>query len=389
MAPWFGKLTRIPEDQGLGAEGESRHLFQRRGAHPLRPSRGAPIVQAAGARHGMSLISAVTARGHMRFMIIEKSSVNTGVFIEFLKRLIEGAGRKIFLIVDRGQAHRAKKAGAFVQTLGGILRLFFLPPYSPDRNPDEAARDFVWNRAGTGRDRRAGRQTELVAMGLPPQGQRPSWRACRTTPPPVPRAAKAWVRLSLAISALISGSPAAGRHGGQFGWAHKENQICRAHFIRDVQYAIGAGDRIFAPAPRHLPGRACRIGRRRERLMEAALKVHARGSTLASANSSRTRAGGSGRHQAPAHRQEDPAASVRLRQQPRHSGGEQCPGPSPRGALRPCVVFEKITNGFRPGWGARLYAGIRSVIETARRRATGVHEAIRLTLAGMPLPNLA
>ena len=157
----------------------------------------------------MSLISAVTARGHMRFMIIEKSSVNTGVFIEFLKRLIEGAGRKIFLIVDRGQAHRAKKAGAFVQTLGGILRLFFLPPYSPDRNPDEAARDFVWNRAGTGRDRRAGRQTELVAMGLPPQGQRPSWRACRTTPPPVPRAAKAWVRLSLAISALISGSPAA------------------------------------------------------------------------------------------------------------------------------------------------------------------------------------
>jgi|SRR5450759_2508615 hypothetical protein len=65
------------------------------------------------------------------------------------------------------------------------------------------------------------------------------------------------------------------------------------------------------------------------------------------------------------------------------------PGPSPRGALRPCVVFEKITNGFRPGWGARLYAGIRSVIETARRRATGVHEAIRLTLAGMPLPNLA
>ena len=65
------------------------------------------------------------------------------------------------------------------------------------------------------------------------------------------------------------------------------------------------------------------------------------------------------------------------------------PGSSPRGAPRPCVVFEKITNGFRPGWGARLYAGIRSVIETARRRATGVHEAIRLTLAGMPLPNLA
>ena len=99
-----------------------------------------PIVQATGARHGMSLISAVTARGHMRFMIIEKGSVNAGVFIEFLKRLIKGAEREIFLIVDRGSAHRAKKVSAFVQTLGGKLRLFFLPPYSPDRNPDE----LVW-----------------------------------------------------------------------------------------------------------------------------------------------------------------------------------------------------------------------------------------------------
>ena len=99
-----------------------------------------PIVQATGARHGMSLISAVTARGHMRFMIIEKGSVNAGIFIEFLKRLIKGARQNIFLIVDRGPAHRAKKVDDFVQTLGGKLRLFFLPPYSPDRNPDE----LVW-----------------------------------------------------------------------------------------------------------------------------------------------------------------------------------------------------------------------------------------------------
>src|SRR3984893_17926594 len=99
-----------------------------------------PIVQATGARHGMSLISAVTSRGHLRFMIIDKGSVNADVFIEFLKRLIKGAERKIFLIVDRGSAHRAKKVSAFVHPLGGKLRLFFLPPYSPDRNPYE----LVW-----------------------------------------------------------------------------------------------------------------------------------------------------------------------------------------------------------------------------------------------------
>ena len=55
-------------------------------------------------------------------------------------------------------------------------------------------------------------------------------------------------------------------------------------------------------------------------------------------------------------------------------------------ALRPCVTFRKITNGFRTPWGARLYADIRSVIETGRRRAIGPLDAIRLTLAGNPLP---
>ena len=53
-------------------------------------------------------------------------------------------------------------------------------------------------------------------------------------------------------------------------------------------------------------------------------------------------------------------------------------------ALRPCVV-RKITNGFRTEWGAKLYADIRSVIETARRRSIGALQAILLTLAGAPL----
>jgi transposase len=58
-------------------------------------------------------------------------------------------------------------------------------------------------------------------------------------------------------------------------------------------------------------------------------------------------------------------------------------------ALRPCAVFRKITNGFRTEWGARLYADIRSVVETARRRAIGALHAIRLTLAEKPLPTEA
>lgn len=99
-----------------------------------------PVVSSTGARYRMSLISAVTARGHMRFMIKEKGGVNADVFIEFLKRLMVGSKSKIFLIVDRGPAHVAKKTKRFVAQLGGDLRLFYLPPYSPDRNPDE----LVW-----------------------------------------------------------------------------------------------------------------------------------------------------------------------------------------------------------------------------------------------------
>ena len=99
-----------------------------------------PVVATTGARHRMSLISAITSRGHMRFMIKEQGGVNAEVFIEFLKRLIAGAEHAIFLIVDRGPAHIAKKTRAFVESLNSKLRLFYLPPYSPDRNPDE----LVW-----------------------------------------------------------------------------------------------------------------------------------------------------------------------------------------------------------------------------------------------------
>jgi|SRR6516165_4165250 len=99
-----------------------------------------PVVLSSGARYSMSLISAVTSRGHMRFMIREEGGVNAEVFIEFLRRLMIGSKNSIFLIVDRGPAHIAKKTKAFVASLGGRLRLFYLPPYSPDRNPDE----LVW-----------------------------------------------------------------------------------------------------------------------------------------------------------------------------------------------------------------------------------------------------
>ena len=90
-----------------------------------------PVVETTGARHGMSLISAITSRGHMRFMIKEKGGVNAAVFIEFLKRMIIGTKRAIFLIVDRGPAHIAKKTRTFVESLNGRLGCFIFRPIHP------------------------------------------------------------------------------------------------------------------------------------------------------------------------------------------------------------------------------------------------------------------
>lgn len=99
-----------------------------------------PVVKTTGSRFGFSLISAITSKGHMRFMIRE-GGINSDVFIEFLKRLIVGASRKIFLVLDNGSAHTSKKTKEFVASVSKKLELIYLPPYSPDLNPDE----LVWN----------------------------------------------------------------------------------------------------------------------------------------------------------------------------------------------------------------------------------------------------
>ena len=54
-------------------------------------------------------------------------------------------------------------------------------------------------------------------------------------------------------------------------------------------------------------------------------------------------------------------------------------------ALRMCVVFRKVTNCFRSEWGATLYADVRSVFETARRRGIPILQSIRWTLDERPL----
>ena len=104
------------------------------------PKGQTPVVRATGQRFSLNMISAISARGELRFMVV-RGGVGAGVFITFLKRLVHGQRRPIYLIVDGHPSHRAKKVKSYVESLQGKLRLFFLPPYSPELNPDE----LVWN----------------------------------------------------------------------------------------------------------------------------------------------------------------------------------------------------------------------------------------------------
>jgi transposase len=103
-----------------------------------------PVVKATGARFGFNMLSAVNALGHFRFMTVE-GTVTATVFREFLKRMITGMDRKIFLVVDGHPTHKAKLVRQFVADHSERIELFFLPPYSPELNPDE----LVWGNVKT------------------------------------------------------------------------------------------------------------------------------------------------------------------------------------------------------------------------------------------------
>ena len=65
------------------------------------------------------------------------TSLNAAIFLRFLRRLIKGADRKAFVIVDNLRVHRAKVVTAWVAENSDRIELFYLPPYAPERNPDE------------------------------------------------------------------------------------------------------------------------------------------------------------------------------------------------------------------------------------------------------------
>jgi transposase len=84
----------------------------------------------------VGMISAVSNTGKVRFMMLDKG-INVALFICFLSRLAKDAGRPVFFIVDNLKVHHAKALQPWLKRNRKRIRLFYLPSYSPDLNPDE------------------------------------------------------------------------------------------------------------------------------------------------------------------------------------------------------------------------------------------------------------
>ena len=171
--------------------------------------------------------------------------------------------------------------------------------------------------------------------------------------------------------------------GSQRGHADQW-QMCLAHLLRDAQYAINCGDDGFSAALKRLLLRAVAIGRRRDKLRDTTL----------------------GQYRADLDRRLDRVlalprcgeAADRLRRRIARDRGHlfvfvthrDVPATSnvSERALRPSVIFRKVTNGFRSEWGADTYAAFRSVVSTAKANGRSVLNDLRHALAATS-PNKA
>ncbi|MFQ5959654.1 MAG: IS66 family transposase [Alphaproteobacteria bacterium] len=153
-------------------------------------------------------------------------------------------------------------------------------------------------------------------------------------------------------------------------------QMCLAHQLRNCQYAIEAGDAIFAPRLKRVLMRAVAIGRKRTRLKEGTLRQY--------------RCDLERRMDACMALQPANRHGIRLRKRygrlrehlftfvtdpdvPYTNNGSERD-------LRPSVTFRKVTNGFRSDWGADFFAAVRSILDTGRRRGLTPLDAIRYAL---------
>ena len=140
------------DETGLSSEDNRGRSYSPKGKTPIR--------NVTGSRFSTSIISAIANQRQLRFMVF-KGALRMDLFLTFLKRLIKDAKRKVFLIVDNLRVHHAKKVQKWVGEHKNEIELFYLPAYTPERNPDEYLNHDV--KTSLGNKRAPQNQIELTA----------------------------------------------------------------------------------------------------------------------------------------------------------------------------------------------------------------------------------
>jgi len=126
------------DEMGLRSDHACGRSYGRRGE--------TPVIPGTGQRFGCNMVSAITNRGRLYFMIF-KRRFRAEVFMEFLRRLVRQVPRYIFLIIDQHPVHGAAKVKKWFKKNEKRIQVFYLPSYSPELNPDEKLNQDVKSNA--------------------------------------------------------------------------------------------------------------------------------------------------------------------------------------------------------------------------------------------------
>jgi len=139
------------DEMGVRSDHQAGRSYGRRGQ--------TPVIPGTGKRFHANMISTITNRGTLRFMVFTQRFTQP-VMIEFLRRMLRSAKQKVFLIVDGHPVHGGRKVEAWLAKHADQIEMFPLPGYSPQLNPDELLNQDA--KAHTGRQRPED-QPELIS----------------------------------------------------------------------------------------------------------------------------------------------------------------------------------------------------------------------------------
>jgi transposase len=101
------------------------------------PKGQTPTVLVASEHIRINMISAITNQGKLRFHFY-REKMNQDLFVDFLTRLIKSTDRKVYAIVDNLKVHHGVKIlKPWLETNVDKIKIFYLPSYAPELNPDE------------------------------------------------------------------------------------------------------------------------------------------------------------------------------------------------------------------------------------------------------------